>query len=86
MSVKIMAKIDVRISILDNDVCMNWWWSKMRIMKFPNVQNAVNYTQISTTINYLNGRNIVNPKYIAIQIYMRVDAPWDTLLLKYGTT
>ena len=46
-------------------------------MKFPNVQNALNYTQISTAINYLNGRNIVNPKYIAIQIYMRVDAPCE---------
>ena len=54
-------------------------------MKFPNVQNAVTSTQISTAINSLKRHNIVNSKYIAIQIYMRVDTPWGTLLLIYGT-
>ena len=59
----------------------------MRMMKFPNVQNAVTSTsnQISTAINSLEGHNIVNSKYIAIQIYMRVDTPGGTLLLKYAT-
>ena len=42
-----MAKIDVRITILDNDVCM----IMMRMMKFPNIKNAINSTQISTTFS-----------------------------------
>ena len=33
----------VRISILDNDFV--WFWSKMRMMKFPNIKDAINYTQ-----------------------------------------
>ena len=47
----------------------------MRMIKFPNVQNAVTSTQTSTAIHSLKGHNIVNSKYIAIQIYMRVDTP-----------
>ena len=57
----------------------------MRMMKFPNDLNAVTSTQISTAIHSLKGHNIVNSKYIAIQIYMSVDIPGGTLLLKYAT-